>query len=51
MCVKGRRTKLGKTQGGLQRGSQDLTKGEGVALFYNFYEMKIFTFRVFTLSD
>ena len=29
MCVKGRRIKLGKTQGGLQCCSQDLTKGGG----------------------
>ena len=29
MCVEGRRTKLDKTQGGLQRGSQDLTRGGG----------------------
>ena len=48
MCVEGRRTKLDKTQGGLQSGSQDLTKGEGrLQYFINFYAIKIFTIRVF----
>ena len=43
MCVEGRRTQLDKTQGGLQRGSQDLTKGEGgggLQYFINFYVIK-----------
>ena len=48
MCVEGRRTKLDKTQGGLQRGSQDLTKGEGGLQYcINFYAIQILPFRVF----
>ena len=48
MCVEGRHTKLDKTQGGLQRGSQDLTKGGGGGQYFiNFYAIKIFTYRVF----
>ena len=39
-------TKL-RPQGGLQRGSQDLTKGGGGQYFINFYAIKIFTYRVF----
>ena len=45
-----RRAKLGPIQGGLQRASQDSTKGV-VATFFTFYALKISLFRVFTLSD
>ena len=37
--------------GGLQRGSQDLTKGWGVAIFLKLLRNKTSTFRVSTLSD
>ena len=37
-----RRAKLGKIQDGLQRGSQDLTKG-GLQWLFNLYEIKIST--------
>ena len=48
----GRRAKLGQIQGGgLQRASQDSTKGGGVAIIFYFYALKISLFRVFTLSD
>ena len=47
MCVEGRRTKLDKTQGGLQSGSHDLTKGEGVCNILLIFTIKIFTIRVF----
>ena len=36
------RAKLGKIQGGLQRGSQDLTK-VGLQSLFNLYEIKIST--------
>ena len=50
LILSDRRAKLGKIQGGLQRGSQDLTK-DLQSFFKIFYPIKIFTFRVFTLSD
>ena len=50
-----RHTKLGKVQGGggLQRTTQDLTRGGGVGCnnFFNFYAIKMSLFRIFTLSD
>ena len=52
MCVEGRRTELGKTQGGCRGVAKILEKGGGgLHYFINFYAIKIFTFRVFTLSD
>ena len=42
-----RRAKLGQIQGGLQRVSQDSTKG-GLQYFFTFYALKTELFRVFT---
>ena len=46
-----RRAKLGQIQGGGCRGPSKIRQRGGCNIFFNFYELKIELFRVFTLSD